>query len=98
MFRFTIRDVLWLPVVVGLSCALATSWQQTVTQRRQTNGWRRRAGALETVLKDAGLPTVRLHDLRHTCATLLLEQGVAARVVTSSACWTTRWTFCPSHA
>lgn len=29
----------------------------------------------ERVLKMAGLPIVRLHDLRHTCATLLLEQG-----------------------
>jgi integrase len=29
----------------------------------------------------AGLPKVRLHDLRHTCASLLLAQGVAPRVV-----------------
>ena len=29
----------------------------------------------------AGLPSIRLHDLRHTCATLLMAQGVHARIV-----------------
>jgi len=29
----------------------------------------------------AGLPVIRLHDLRHTCATLLLEAGVPMKVV-----------------
>jgi integrase len=29
----------------------------------------------------ANLPTIRLHDLRHSCATLLLAQGVSPRVV-----------------
>jgi integrase len=34
------------------------------------------------VLKRAGLPqTVRFHDLRHSCATLLIAQGVHPRVV-----------------
>jgi len=33
------------------------------------------------LLAKAGLRHVRLHDLRHTCATLLLAQGVAPRVV-----------------
>jgi len=33
------------------------------------------------LLKRAALPRIRSHDLRHTCATLLLEQGVAERVV-----------------
>jgi integrase len=28
-----------------------------------------------------GLPRIRLYDLRHTCATMLLTQGVAAKVV-----------------
>ena len=32
-------------------------------------------------LKRAGLPTVRLHDLRHTCATLLLGRGVHPKFV-----------------
>jgi len=33
------------------------------------------------VLDRAGLPQRRFHDLRHSCATLLLVQGVSARVV-----------------
>lgn len=36
----------------------------------------------KTILKKAKLPdTIRLHDLRHSCATFLLAQGVAPRVV-----------------
>lgn len=33
------------------------------------------------LLTKAGLPPMRIHDLRHTCATLLLAQGVNPRVV-----------------
>jgi integrase len=32
-------------------------------------------------LNKAGLPRCRFHDLRHTCATLLLQQGVHPKVV-----------------
>ncbi len=32
-------------------------------------------------LEKAGLPKVRLHDLRHTHATLLLKRGVPAKLV-----------------
>jgi integrase len=36
----------------------------------------------KTVLHKAGLPkTIRFHDLRHSCATLLIAQGVHPRVV-----------------
>ncbi|MCX6633996.1 MAG: site-specific integrase, partial [Acidobacteria bacterium] len=35
----------------------------------------------QKALKKAGLPRLRFHDLRHTCATLLLAQGVHPRVV-----------------
>ena len=35
----------------------------------------------EKLLRRAGVRWVRLHDLRHTCASLLLAQGVPARVV-----------------
>jgi integrase len=35
----------------------------------------------QALLRTAGLPHQRFHDLRHLCASLLLSQGVAARVV-----------------
>lgn len=37
--------------------------------------------AFVALLVSAGLRHVRLHDLRHTCATLLLDQGASPRVV-----------------
>ena len=33
------------------------------------------------ILEDAGLPVIRFHDLRHTAATLLLEEGTHPKVV-----------------
>jgi len=33
------------------------------------------------LLREAGLPMIRFHDLRHTCATLRLAAGVAIKVV-----------------
>lgn len=35
----------------------------------------------QRILAEAGLPRQRFHDLRHACASLLLAQGVPARVV-----------------
>jgi integrase len=35
----------------------------------------------KALLTAANLPDMRLHDLRHSCATLLLAQGVNPRVV-----------------
>jgi integrase len=35
----------------------------------------------QRILRAAGLPRQRFHDLRHACASLLLSQGVPARVV-----------------
>lgn len=37
--------------------------------------------SFKEILARAGLPDVRFHDLRHSCATLLLVQGVSPRVV-----------------
>lgn len=37
--------------------------------------------ALKKVLKEAGLPIIRFHDLRHSAATLLLSLGVHPKVV-----------------
>ena len=33
--------------------------------------------------RDAGLPTIRLHDLRHSAATMMLEEGVPVKVVST---------------
>lgn len=35
------------------------------------------------ILKDAGLPHIRFHDLRHTFATLALQNGVDMKTVSS---------------
>ena len=37
--------------------------------------------AFKALMKTAGLPAIRIHDMRHSCATLLLAQGVSPRVV-----------------
>ena len=36
---------------------------------------------LHRILRKAGIPAVRVHDLRHTCATLLMLSGVHSKVV-----------------
>jgi integrase len=41
---------------------------------------RLRAG-FQRVLREAGLPTIRFHDLRHTMATLMLAAGEHPKVV-----------------
>ena len=35
----------------------------------------------EKILKRAQLPRIRFHDLRHTCATLMLCEGVHIKIV-----------------
>ena len=50
MFRFTIRDVLWLTVVV----ALAVGWWVEHRRFNVAYPWRTRAGALEQLLIDQG--------------------------------------------
>ena len=37
--------------------------------------------SLKDVLKRTGLPPIRFHDLRHTCATLLLSRNVNPKIV-----------------
>jgi integrase len=37
--------------------------------------------SFKPLLKKAGLPPIRFHDLRHTCATLLLSKDVNLKVV-----------------
>jgi integrase len=38
-------------------------------------------GPLKRPLERAGLPPIRFHDLRHTCATILLSRGVHVKLV-----------------
>jgi integrase len=37
--------------------------------------------SFKPLLRKAGLPEIRFHDLRHTCATLLLGRGVHPKIV-----------------
>jgi integrase len=37
--------------------------------------------SFEPLLKQAGVPRIRFHDLRHSAATLLLGQGIHAKIV-----------------
>jgi len=37
--------------------------------------------SFEPLLRRAGLPRIRFHDLRHSAATLLLEEGIHAKIV-----------------
>jgi integrase len=48
---------------------------------------RRDWGAWKDLLRDAGVRDARLHDARHTAATLLLVQGVDARTVMDLMGW-----------
>ena len=45
----------------------------------RNNNWRSRVWG--PALKEARLPKVRIHDLRHTCATLLIAQGAHAKAI-----------------
>jgi len=40
--------------------------------------------AFSRIAKSAGLPGVRFHDLRHTCASLMLLQGVKPKVISEA--------------
>jgi integrase len=39
------------------------------------------SNALDRILRQAGLPDIRFHDLRHSAATLMLSHGVHPKVV-----------------
>jgi len=65
--------------------AAGPAWQETgfVFTGRTGEPWSENGAlhAFQNALAVAGLPRMRLHDLRHGTATLLLAQGVPARVV-----------------
>lgn len=54
--------------------AFATRWGTPIEPRNATRSFKR-------LLVRAGLPEIRFHVLRHSCATLLLVQVVSPRVV-----------------
>jgi integrase len=58
----------------GSSCVFTTPVGTPVDPRNDNREFKK-------LLARAGLPFVRLHDLRHTAASLLLAQGVPARLV-----------------
>ena len=51
-----------------------------------------RKNSFKPVLVRAGLPDIRLHDLRHTCATLLLLADQPAKVVSERLGHSSPWT------
>lgn len=61
----------------GKPCAGSAEHAPTGQDQRQP----RQQGGVGRRLLAAGLPRLRFHDLRHSCATLLLVQGVPARVI-----------------
>jgi hypothetical protein len=54
MFRFTIRELFLLTLVVALGIGWTIRARQLEGQLDRANAWRGRAGALEDVLKDEG--------------------------------------------
>ena len=57
----------------------ATGSCELLRIRNKESNLRRRSFA--RLLKRAGLPQIRFHDLRHTCATLLLTRNVHPKYV-----------------
>ena len=63
------------PAMTGRECLIDLGVIGAPVEPRNVN--RRR----KELRRRAGLDWLRLHDLRHGCATLLLTQGVADRVI-----------------
>jgi len=64
----------------GVSCA--GDWGLVVTSHRgKPLSKSTLRGNFRRLLKTAGLPVIRIHDLRHSCASILLAEGVAAHTV-----------------
>ena len=58
------------------------AWPGVSQQRGWAAGPAQSAAAeLFPLLERAGLPRIRFHDLRHSCATLLLSEGVHPKIV-----------------
>ncbi|MFF4114004.1 tyrosine-type recombinase/integrase [Streptomyces sp. NPDC001714] len=65
----------WQPVPGQPAGLIFTTTTGRVTDPRSLNRM------LTILCRDAGVPRVRVHDLRHTCASLLLAQGADARTI-----------------
>ena len=63
-----------MPVIFELSVVRTIRVGTPLSPRNDYRDFRR-------IVEKAGLRQVRLHDLRHTAATLMLAQGVPARVI-----------------
>ncbi len=67
--------------------ALGPAWDSSLdlvfpnTIGRLTWPWSLVTRSFKPLLKKAGLPDIRFHDLRHTAATMLLSRGVPVKVV-----------------
>ncbi len=81
------RSGLYYPNRGSIFCSrdAGTRWRETgfvFTSQIGTPFEPRRVNKEFTRLcKRAGLPQIRVHDLRHTCASLLLAQGVSFKVI-----------------
>jgi hypothetical protein len=54
MFRFTIRELVLLTLVVAMGVGWCLREEQLQTKLREAIAWRRRAGALEAMMKNNG--------------------------------------------
>lgn len=63
------------------SNGLANVHARLYSPPRWENPWTVATHRFDPLLKHAGLPQVRFHDLRHTCATLLLSKNLNPKVV-----------------
>jgi integrase len=69
-----VRAEVWLDQHGGLVFTGALGTPLAGTQLR---------AKFEKILQDAGLPLIRIHDLRHSCASYLLGKGVPIHVVSA---------------
>jgi len=70
----------------GVKLKVGSAWQDhdyvfCTSIGTHLNPTRDMLGQLKSLLKKAGLPDIRFHDLRHSAATLLLSVGVHPKVV-----------------
>jgi hypothetical protein len=56
MLRFTIRDVLWLTVVVALGLVLMAEYRSAAKWRTEAQQWRSRAESAASAVKGAERP------------------------------------------